>query len=151
MKNYRGVVTMALLFGAPCALWAASNPGDIIKYRQNIMKSNGAHTSAAGAIIEGKVEFKEHLLDHARAIETFTRNIPALFPSGTETGAETRAQEAIWKDRAGFEKKSKDMEAKAAAFAKAVAAKDDAQIKAAFKELDDSCSACHKDFRKRRN
>jgi len=144
----RGCGLVALMM-VPAALFAA-DPGEIIKYRQNVMKSNGEHASAVEAILKGKVEFKDHLAGHARALETFTRNIPALFPPGSDTGAETRAQEAIWSKRADFEKHAKDNEAKAAAFAKAVASKDDAQIQAAWKELDESCNACHKDFRKRR-
>lgn len=141
---------LASLLAAPAVPLAAGDPGDIIKYRQNVMKLNGEHAAAAEAIIKAKVEFKDQLLDHARALDAFTRNIPALFPPGSDTGAETRAQEAVWSKRAEFEKKSKDTEAKAAAFAKTVAAKDDGQIQARFKELDESCSACHKDFRKRR-
>jgi len=147
-RRVRGCVMLVAL--AVPAVSAASEPGDIIKYRQNVMEGNGAHASAAEAIIQGKVEFKGHLPDHARALEAFTRNIPALFPPGSDTGAETRALEAIWKNRADFEKRAKDVETKAAAFAKAVASKDDAQIQASFKELNDGCNACHKEFRKRK-
>lgn len=144
----RAVVMLSLI--SPLALYAAGNPGDIIKYRKNFMGALGGHTNDAAAIIENKVDFKDHLSDHARAIEAGTRNIPALFPSGTETGGETRAREEVWSKRDQFEKRAKDTREKAAAFAKAVASKDEGQTRAAYKELDDSCNACHKDFRKRR-
>ena len=40
----------------------AAEPEDIIKYRQTVMKANGAHMAAAGAIINGKVDFFFELL-----------------------------------------------------------------------------------------
>lgn len=144
----RGAVVLSLI--APLVVYAAGNPGDIIKYRKSVMGALGGHSDGAAAIIENKVDFKDHLSDHARAIEAGTRDIPALFPTGSETGGETRAREEIWTKRDQFEKRAKDVREKAATFAKAVASKDGAQTRAAFKELDESCNACHKDFRKRR-
>lgn len=129
------------------AAHAESDPENIIKFRQSVMKANGAHMSAAGAIVQGKVEYKDRLADHAKALEMFTKNIPALFPKGSDFGADSKALDSVWAKPAEFEKLSKDTQTKAAAFAKAVAAKD-AQLAPKFKELADSCKACHKDFRK---
>lgn len=126
---------------------AESNPEEIIKYRQNVMKSNGANLAAAGAIIQKKVEFGPRLADHAKAVASGSKNIPALFPPGSDFGADTEALDAVWQKRADFEKRAKDAEQKANAFAKAVTAKDP-KIAARFKELADSCKACHKDYRK---
>lgn len=150
MKNHKltflTTVTLAVSLTAIGSLRAAE-PEDIIKYRQNVMKSNGANLTAAGAIIQKKVDFNARLADHAKAVAAGTKNIAALFPPGSDFGADTQALDAVWKNRAQFEKLAKDTETKAAAFAKAVAAKD-AQTGARFKELADSCKACHKDFRK---
>lgn len=144
------VSMVVLSLSAPLALYAAGNPGDIIKYRKNVMGAIGGHAGAVELILENKVEFKNDLAGHARAIEAGTRNIPALFPAGTETGGETRARPEVWSKRDLFEKRAKGTREKAAAFAKAVASKNEGQTRTAFKELDDSCNACHKDFRKRR-
>lgn len=152
-QNRGGLVragAIVLLFGTPSVLWAADNPENIIKYRQNVMKGIDGNAAGAEAILENKVAFKDRLIDHARAIEAGTRNIPALFPSGTESGADTRAREEIWSKQEQFEKNAKDTHEKAAAFVKAVAGKDEGNMRAAFKELDKSCSACHREFRKRR-
>jgi len=150
MKNHKltflTTVTLAVSLTAIGSLRAAE-PEDIIKYRQNVMKSNGANLTAAGAIIQKKVDFNARLADHANAVAAGSKNIAGLFPPGSDFGADTQALDAVWKNRAQFEKLAKDTETKAAAFAKAVAAKD-AQTGARFKELADSCKACHKDFRK---
>lgn len=139
-------IVSAFLFGTAWAVFAESEPEDLIKFRQNVMKSNGANTAAAAAIVQGKVDFKGRLVDHARAIEATTKDIPALFPPGSDFG-DTEALDAVWKNRAEFEKLSKDTYTKAKAFTKAAAAKDP-KAGAQFKELAESCKACHKDFRK---
>jgi cytochrome c556 len=140
-----GTVALALVAGVARA---ESEPEDIIKYRQNMMKANGAHVAAAGAILQGKVnEYKGQLAEHARAIEIINKDVAALFPKGSDFG-ETKALDAVWQKRADFEKRAKEDGQKAAAFSKAVASGDAKAQMAAFKELTEACKACHKDFRK---
>lgn len=131
---------------APLAL-SAAEPEDIIKYRQNVMKAVGGHTSAAGAIVQGKVDYKSDLADHARALQTLTRDIPALFPKDSDFG-ETKAKDEVWLKRADFEKAAKNTKAKVEAFAKTVQGGNQQTIATSFKDVGESCKACHKDFRK---
>jgi cytochrome c556 len=132
---------------APLALHAAE-PEDIIKYRQNMMKAIGGHTGAAGAIIQGKVDYKNQLVDHARALRALTGDIPALFPKDSDFG-ETKAKDGVWSNRAEFEKAANDAKAKVAAFAKAVQGGNQQAIVASYKEMGEGCKSCHKDFRKK--
>jgi cytochrome c556 len=125
----------------------AAESEDIIKYRQNVMKANGAHMAAAGAIINGKVDFKGQLGDHAKALQTINKDINSLFPKDSDFG-ETKALDAVWKNNADFQKRARDSAQKADALAKTVASGDSRNYAARFKELSDSCKACHKDFRK---
>ena len=145
--RHRILVTSAcLLVGVPLTAQAAE-PEDIIKYRQQVMKSQSAHMAAAAAIIQGKVDFKNQLGDHTKALQATSRNIAGLFPKDSDFG-DTNALDAVWKNSADFQKRAKDVRAKADALAKAVAANDTKNYGARFKELSDSCKACHKDFRK---
>lgn len=151
MSNYSKRVwvqaAFALLVTGAVAAQAESEPEDIIKYRQNVMKASGANAAAATAIVQGKVEFKDRLREHAQALVTTTKNIPALFPKGSDFG-ETEAQDAVWKKPDDFAKRAKDAQAKAVAFEKAVAANDTKSYAAKLKDVADSCKACHKDYRK---
>ncbi len=148
MKNKTAVGMLVLgslvLFGT--IAYAESEPEDIIKYRQNVMKANGAHMAATGAILQGKVEYKKDLAYHAKTLQSINHDIPALFPKGSDFG-DTKALDGVWSKRADFEKRARDTRAKADAFAK-VAGGDMKTASAKFKELSDSCKACHKDFRK---
>ena len=140
----RGAFALLLV---TAAAYAESDPEDIIKYRQNVMKANGAHMAATGAILQGKVDYKKELADHAKALQAINRDIPALFPKGSDFG-DTKALDAVWSKRADFEKRAKASQVKADAFAKAAGSGDLKLASAKFKELSDSCKACHKDYRK---
>ncbi|MHB8533994.1 MAG: c-type cytochrome [Sulfuricaulis sp.] len=137
----------ALVMLAPIVSQAAE-PQDIIKYRQNMMKAIGAHTAAAGAILMGKVDYKNQLNEHVRSLEALTSDIPGLFPKGSDFG-DTRAKDAVWTKRADFEKHAKTLKARVAAFAKAVKSGNHATELASFKDMGEGCKACHKDFRKK--
>lgn len=137
----------AWFIAVPYAATAQGQSEDIIKYRQNVMKSIGGHTSASAAIISGKVGYKAHLSEHAKAIAAMAKDIPGLFPKDSDFG-DTNALESVWKKRADFEKAANNARAKAEAFAKAAAGNDPKAASAAFKDLGEACKACHKDFRK---
>jgi cytochrome c556 len=125
----------------------AAEPEDIIKYRQSVMKANGGHMAATNAILQGKVDYKNQLGDHVKALVAINKDVAALFPKDSDFG-DTKALDAVWQKRADFEKRAKDAQQKSAALAKAVAAGDSKSYTARFKELNDACKACHKDFRK---
>ena len=146
----KSLIAKTLLLGLTIGYAVAATAADdeeTIKYRKNVMKSFGAHMAGAGALVQGKVDYKGQLAVHANALEGLTRDIPALFPKGSDFG-ETSALPAVWSKRADFEKRAKDTETKAAAFAKVAAAGDAKAAGGKFKELSESCKACHKDFRK---
>ncbi len=139
-----------ILLASACLLAGtavAAEPEDIIKYRQNVMKSQGAHLAAAGAIINGKVDFKGQLGDHAKALQATTKDIPSLFPKDSDFG-ETKALDAVWQKPAEFKKDAEHAHMMAVALDKAVAKGDSKSYPMHLKALLDSCKECHKDFRK---
>jgi cytochrome c556 len=149
---YSGIILSAatLMVGVNGAANAAE-PGNaeaIVKYRQAVMKSQGAHMAAAAAIIKGKVEFKDQLIDHVKALESTTRDIEVLFPKGTDVG-KTAALKEVWTKTDEFRKHAKEAQEKSAALAKAVAAGETQNYGPRFKDLAEACKACHKDFRKK--
>lgn len=147
VRTLLGKSTALALVVLPLWAFAAAEPEDIIKYRQNTMKANGAHMATMGAIISGKVDYKGQLVDHARAVQAINKDIPGLFPKDSDFG-DTKALDGVWSKRAEFEKRAKDTKEKSDALVKLVAGGDNKAVGAKFKELQDSCKACHKDFRK---
>jgi len=154
VKRYIVVLasTTALMFGMNTFVLAAdkkpSKEEAIVKYRQEVMKSQGAHMSAAAAIIMGKVDYKDQLTAHVTALEATTKLISSLFPPGSDVG-KTKALKTVWTKNEKFRKDAKHAEDMAEALAKAVAAGDSQSYGKHFKGLVDACKSCHKDFRKK--
>ncbi|HYA39535.1 MAG TPA: cytochrome c [Candidatus Methylomirabilis sp.] len=126
----------------------AAEPEDIIKYRKNMMKAIGAHMAAAGAIIQGKVDYKSQLSEHTNAVQALTWDIPGLFPKDSDFG-DTQAKDEVWSNRAEFEKRAQTVKVRAEAFAKAVKTGNPQIIATDFKQLGEGCKSCHDDFRKK--
>ena len=146
MKTFRIALGAAILSFSSGVL--AEEPENYIKYRQAMMKAIAGHTSAASQIVRGKVAPDGDLVIHASALAELSRNIPRLFPEGSDFG-ETGAKDAVWEDWAGFEKAAEAARTATADFAAAAAGGDPRQIANAFKAVGKSCKGCHKDFRQK--
>ena len=74
------------------------------------------------------------------------QKLPSLFPDNSKTGGDNRASPKIWLNK-------KDFDAKAAAFAKAVAEKHDTAkssldgLRTAIPVVGKACDNCHEDYR----
>ncbi len=137
-----GVLLTVMASGAP----AESEPENIIKYRQGAMSALGGHMGASAQIVRGKVDYGEHLLFHAEAIEAVSRRVSDMFPEGSDFG-ETDAKELIWDKWEEFQKLSRKAEQAAGDYLVAVKGGDKAVIGKSFRSLADACKQCHKKFR----
>lgn len=147
MNSHRQRLLWAVAGLVAAAAAHAAEPQDIIDYRVANMKASAGHMATANAIIRGKVDYQNHLADHARALQALNRDVAALFPKDSDFG-DTRALDAVWSRNAEFRERAQDARARADAFAKAVTTGDSKNYAARFGELNDACKACHKDFRK---
>jgi cytochrome c556 len=140
------LIAIVSLITAVASSAHAADPDDMVKYRKNVMNANGGLMGATNALIQNKVEFKGQLVGYAKALEGLNKDLPALFPKGSNS-TDSDAQPDVWAKRAEFERRAKDTQTKAASFAKA-AAGNDPKLAEKYKELSDACKSCHKDFRK---
>lgn len=140
------VALIGCMAGTAVAVRAA-DPEDIIKYRRNMMAANGGHLSAAAAIIRGKVDYRDQLGDHVRALAAINKDIVALFPKDSDFG-ETNALDAVWTKNDEFKKRARVARDKSDALNRTVQARDLKNYEPRLKELIEACKSCHEDFRK---
>ena len=95
------------LIGLAGLAQAADEPANIIKYRQSLMQSNTAHLGALNAFARGNVTHKAGFAEMAATMQAIGAQIPALFPTGSNAGAETRAKPEIWQKKADFDAAAK--------------------------------------------
>lgn len=130
-------------------LAAADEPEDVIEYRQQVMKSQGAHITAIVAAVEGRVSFIDHIPAHAMAISVTAKMIPDIFPEGSGVG-ETRARPEIWQDWDKFTAAAEKLVQASAEMAEIAKGGDIGAIGAQLEEIGNACGGCHKPFRKKK-
>jgi cytochrome c556 len=117
----------------------------IVKERMELMKDIGKAMKSLGAMGRGKAPLDSAKIKAAAgSIARHGQKIPALFPKGSSKGV-TEASPRIWKDPEGFQKSTNEM----VAAARNIAGQSEnaAELKAAYRRLGKTCSACHKLYR----
>ena len=147
----RFIIALAVGLSAVVAsqAFAADEPANVIKYRQNVMRSIGGHIGAIAAIVKGEVSFTDDVAAHARGINAMSKVVPHIFPKGTDnaSNADTRALPAIWEDMGKFDAAVKAFQAASASLVTVAEAGDPSAFGGALGELGKACGGCHKPFR----
>ena len=100
---------LALLTMGSTMAFAADEPANLVKYRQNFMKGNSAHLGMIAALVKGEVSLTDELAPNAASLaemgEMLSANLKQLFPEGTDkaAGLKTAALPAIWEKWSDFE------------------------------------------------
>lgn len=124
--------------------WAAQ---PVQEERHELMETAKDAAAVVGGMLKGDVPFNAtEAMDGFLVWQNVAETAGNLFPDGSETGYDTRAKQAVWTDREGFDK---EMDAFLLAVNKAIVADpqnlDD--LKAAAGPIFKSCKACHESYR----
>ncbi|WP_350334741.1 c-type cytochrome [Coralliovum pocilloporae] len=120
---------------------------DPILTRQALMKSVGAATKAAGAIVKGEAEYDAVTAELTmRVMHGAAVGFSHYFPEGSDTGHKNEASPEIWKDMTGFiAARDKFKDDSAAAIGNASKGAD--EFKQAFLSVVANCKSCHEKYR----
>ena len=119
----------------------------IIAARQAAYDLMGANAADIKRAIDSKTSDVKPYAANAKAISKWAKNVPAMFPTGTEQGGDTKALPAIWSDRSGFEAAAAKLVSASDELAKAAEANDTEAFGNAFKAVGGACGNCHKNYR----
>lgn len=135
-----------LCLASPIALAHSGVKNPAVMARMEAMKSIGSATKTVGDMARGKRDFD---LNAARtALDTIAQEagrVSDLF-ANPEDDPKSEALPAIWDDFSDFQTKNDQMQSTAATLASTVTTLDD--LRAGLAQLGDTCSACHKLYRK---
>lgn len=145
---------LVLITAGGTMAWAADEPVNIAKYRQNFMKANSAHLGMIAAVVKGEVSLTDELAGNAQALaemgEMLSANLQQLFPEGSGKTADvkTRALPAIWEKWSEFEQVAMTFQEEAAKLAEVAQGGDMAAIAQQVGVVGkQGCGACHDTFR----
>jgi cytochrome c556 len=141
-------MTLGLGLAATSQVHAFDSIEATVDYRKGVMRAIGGNTAAlAAVIVDGADDYRANLAIHARYIVDMTKDIPALFPEGSDFG-ETGALPAVWENQEKYAELSENTHKAAVSLLSAIEGGDQ-DLGPRFRELGQSCRACHDDFRQR--
>ena len=90
-----------------------------------------------------------NLAQAAGVIEHDARLLPKLFPTGTSQndGLRTAAADAIWSDRAGFERLASLLGDQASGLSRTTGATPSDRVKSEIQDVIVTCKSCHRTYR----
>ncbi|WP_024327363.1 cytochrome c [Thioalkalivibrio sp. AKL19] len=154
MKNVARLFTattvaaaLTIGLGATSTVHAFDEHEATIDYRQGVMRAIGGNVGAIAAVVVDGADFGDNLKMHTSQLVALSQDIPGLFPEGSDF-PDTDAKEEIWDDWEHFKELSSDTQEAAKALHAAVEAGDEDEYAIRFRNLGQSCQACHDDFRR---
>lgn len=115
-------------------------------YRQGIMQQFNANMQALGAIRQGQVGAPEDMLSRAIVLQQLSRTLSNAFPAGS-IGEGSRALPAIWENAAEFQARVEAIQQAGNALVDAARGGDAAAVQEAQGAFQQTCGACHMQFR----
>jgi cytochrome c556 len=134
---------------------AASHGGatGIVKERMDNMVTMGKALGAVADMLKGKRDFDSEVVAHTGdIIIEHSQSLGELFPNtdASRGGSNTAALPAVWDQNDAFLALAKSLEEKAEILKIVADGGDLKNVKIAFGQTAKACSACHADFRKKK-
>lgn len=149
-----GVMKLKTLFLVLLALTVSGcggvDPNSPQGQRQALFKQMLKVSENLGGMLRGRVAFKdEAFVAGAAELDQLTRKPWQHFPQVREEGGESRAKDEVWQRQARFQELARAMEASTAALVSATQAQPltPELLAAPMQRVEDSCKACHEEFR----
>lgn len=136
------------VLGVAAAGIARAEGFDVIETRQAGQDLLAGDFAGIRGVVAAKGDVKTLELP-AKAMARWARQIPTLFPKGSEKGHDTKATAAVWSDPAGFQKIAIDLADASDKMAELAKAGDADRLAAQIKVAGAACAACHKSYRER--
>jgi cytochrome c556 len=120
-----------------------------IRQRQDLMKNNQEQIRALTAMARGQVPLNTAMAQAAlQRIEQNARQIPALFPAGSQQG-KTDALPLIWERKADFNARASKLEQDAKSAQAGIT--DQASLQVAVQRVGQNCGGCHEAYRRKQS
>ena len=149
MRRIRIAAALALAtFVALPYVGLVAQENDWENKREAAMKGMGKEMGAIKQLVAGPAENLGQVKQHAAAIAETAKQIPGLFPPGSED-KDSEALPVVWTDQAGFQQRAAKLGELAEQLSASADSGDAKQVGAAFAAVGkEGCSGCHQTYRK---
>lgn len=129
----------------PGILSAHDGATGIVKERMDNFKATQGHLKAIGKFMRS--QDYAAIIEHAEQIKAWADKMPEYFPEGSG-GAPSAAKARIWENFDGFKAAAQTHATATQGIIDTAKAEDMTALTAAFRATADTCSGCHKVFKK---
>lgn len=143
------LTVLGAFFLVPFSPAFAQSDEAYIKYRQDLMKSQGGNMAAMATILKEKLPLAQNIKEHAASIHATALLIDSAFKHKALKG-KTKAKAKIWEDYSSFQEHAKKLVDASAKLERVAAGSDMGATVEAFKGVAKTCGGCHKEFRKKK-
>ena len=128
---------------------AQSRPDAAIRYRQGVMAVMGWNFELLGTMVRRGPFDAKQFAQRAERLAALGAQIAEGFPKPADDGkgAVTDAAREIWTDATGFQARIDAYIAESSKLVDAARSGDEAQMKAQFRKLSDTCKGCHDTYK----
>ena len=127
---------------------AADAPDAVVKYRQTVMKSLGAHMTAMSMVVVKKqIASRAQLAAHAEAVHAVSAGIVEMFPAPDKVRSSGKPE--IWTRFPEFKASAAKVERESALLSQLAQKKEWKAFDAQFESVAKACEECHDRFRVR--
>ncbi|MCU7818531.1 MAG: cytochrome c [gamma proteobacterium symbiont of Lucinoma myriamae] len=121
---------------------------DVIKYRQNMMKTISMHYKSLKLLSAGRITQPDQWLPQAQGLNNMAKMTTTAFPEESDFG-ETDAKESIWENKPDFNKKAEALLKFSGKLVSVIEQGKQQQAAELLREISQSCKNCHKKYREK--
>lgn len=147
MKSRYLLVPLLALTLAACG---GVDPNSPQGKRQTIFKQMLKVSEDLGGMLRGRIPFNEQrFVAGAAELDQLARTPWQHFPQVKEVDSDSHAKDEVWQRQERFQQLARALEASTSALVAATSVRPlrDAELAAPVQRVEDSCEACHKEFR----
>lgn len=130
------------------AIFSQDESDDVIRYRQNMMKTISMHYKSLKLLSAGRITQADQWLPQAQGLNNMAKMISTGFPEDTDFG-ETDAKESIWENKADFNEKADALVKLSKELVLLIEQNKNNEVAGLMKDVGQSCKSCHKKYREK--
>ncbi|QLQ31719.1 MAG: cytochrome c [Candidatus Thiothrix singaporensis] len=124
-----------------------THPGQPVTKREHIFRESLRNFRAMTLMVQDKEPFSpQEFLEYAQQLKALSPQPWEHFPPGSDYSP-SRALPAVWQQPEAFKQAQEKFMTAAGQLAEVAQSGDLARIRPAYDQVEESCSACHHDFR----
>jgi cytochrome c556 len=148
MKHSISIIIFCFSICCSYTAFSQDDSEDVIKYRQNMMKTISMHYKSLKLLSAGRITQPEQWLPQAQGLNNMAKMISSAYPEESDFG-DTDAKESIWENKPDFKEKADALVKSSEKLVSLIEQGEHKQVHELMREVGQACKNCHKKYREK--